>query len=434
MSNLDSFFGTALTKKDGTTVSASEALAGVEYIVCSYSASWCPPCVNFSPVLSKFHTDHSASKKFQTVLISRDRDQAGFKKYFDHVSYDYAVPPGAASDALSKKYKISGIPSVLVIDARTFQVVCAEGRQGISKDPSASKFPWKPRTVWEVLADVAAKNGSNAFVDNKGNSVTLDYLKSLSGVGFYHSAHWCPPCRKFTPELAKWYSAQCGKGGKLEGKCDIIFVSADRDEKSFKDYFGEMPWKALPFHDSTKDELDAIFKIEGIPALIFVDGEGNILTEDGRSKVMSQPDNFPWPPAPCDSLDEATSYINDTTTAVLFTDNCTDAAKAEAAESVFRGVAERYFKANGNRPNDKMRFAIAREDDDAVEQVRSFLGRSHMGDKNGPEALRITVISIPDQGKYSYKNHTFGVLDGDDLKSFLDNIIAGAAQPESLKM
>ena len=64
--------------------------------------------------------------------------------------------------------------------------------------------------------------------------------------GLYFSAHWCPPCRGFTPELATFYNTATGQGDKFE----IIFVSCDRDEPSFKDYFGSMPWAALKFEHS----------------------------------------------------------------------------------------------------------------------------------------------------------------------------------------
>jgi len=60
--------------------------------------------------------------------------------------------------------------------------------------------------------------------------------------GLYFSAHWCPPCRAFTPELAKFYK-------KMTDKLEIVFVSSDEDEAQWAEYFAEMPWLALPFVD-----------------------------------------------------------------------------------------------------------------------------------------------------------------------------------------
>ena len=66
--------------------------------------------------------------------------------------------------------------------------------------------------------------------------------------GIYFSAHWCPPCRNFTPKLATFYE-NCKK---MENILEIIFVSSDRDEEGFEEYFGEMPWLALPYDSKTK--------------------------------------------------------------------------------------------------------------------------------------------------------------------------------------
>ena len=33
-------------------------------------------------------------------------------------------------------------------------------------------------------------------------------------IGIYFSAHWCPPCRGFTPKLVEWY-------GKVKLKCEM---------------------------------------------------------------------------------------------------------------------------------------------------------------------------------------------------------------------
>jgi nucleoredoxin len=57
-------------------------------------------------------------------------------------------------------------------------------------------------------------------------------------------AHWCPTFINFTPKLTKVFSELTKE---MKDKFDIVFISWDEDEESFKEYFSEMPWKALPF-------------------------------------------------------------------------------------------------------------------------------------------------------------------------------------------
>lgn len=66
-------------------------------------------------------------------------------------------------------------------------------------------------------------------------------------VGLYFSAHWCPPCRGFTPKLAEFY-----KKYHKDKNFEIVFVSSDKDENQFKGYYDEMPWLALPYKDREK--------------------------------------------------------------------------------------------------------------------------------------------------------------------------------------
>lgn len=63
-------------------------------------------------------------------------------------------------------------------------------------------------------------------------------------VGLYFSAHWCPPCRGFTPKLAEFY-----KKLHAEKNFEIVFVSSDKNEGEFQEYYKEMPWLALPYSD-----------------------------------------------------------------------------------------------------------------------------------------------------------------------------------------
>lgn len=121
-------------------------------------------------------------------------------------------------------------------------------------------------------------------VDNKGNQVAVaDFAKADKVVGIYFSAHWCPPCRGFTPALAEFYN-----NVKDSGKLEIVFVSSDRDEKSFNEYFAEMPWKALPFSErAAKEALSQKFGVRGIPTFIVLNGgNAEMVDGNGRASVM----------------------------------------------------------------------------------------------------------------------------------------------------
>ena len=69
-------------------------------------------------------------------------------------------------------------------------------------------------------------------------------------VCLYFSAHWCPPCRSFTPVLGTWYSKLTS--GSLKGKLEVVFLSSDQSEEEFDSYFKTMPWCALPYSDRDK--------------------------------------------------------------------------------------------------------------------------------------------------------------------------------------
>ena len=113
-------------------------------------------------------------------------------------------------------------------------------------------------------------------------------LSNKSIVGLYFSTHWCPPCRGFTPVLSERYrTAYRGKG------MEIVFVSSDRDERSFKEYHGSMPWLALPFSArELKDSLSRKYGVSGIPMFVVIDGQkpgAPVITVNGREEVMNDP-------------------------------------------------------------------------------------------------------------------------------------------------
>jgi thiol-disulfide isomerase/thioredoxin len=118
-----------------------------------------------------------------------------------------------------------------------------------------------------------------------GSEVSADVLAGKT-VGIYFSAHWCPPCRGFTPVLVKAYN-ELQKDGK---SFDLVFVSSDRSPEEMKEYMTseKMPWKALPFNSGKKRELASKYGLIGIPTLIVVDSNGKLISSSGRVDVVSK--------------------------------------------------------------------------------------------------------------------------------------------------
>jgi nucleoredoxin len=105
---------------------------------------------------------------------------------------------------------------------------------------------------------------------------------SLAGkvVGLYFSAEWCPPCKAFTPELVKLRDS-------ASDKFEVVFVSSDRSpeaqQKYMKDY--KMNWLAVPHDSPLREQLQQKYDIQGIPSLVIVDDQGNLITKEGRSEM-----------------------------------------------------------------------------------------------------------------------------------------------------
>ena len=195
---------------------------------------------------------------------------------------------------LSAKYKVSGIPSLVILDEKG-DVLNKDGRTAVMKDPEA--FPWKPPTLAEAIGD--------EFVRADGSKVSLSSLKaSGANVGIYFSAHWCGPCRQFTPKLIEAYDKMLGDPAK---PFEVIFVSGDKDEAGFKEYFGSMPWLAVPFEDQSRREaLNEYFGVQGIPHFAMLTGDLKMINGNARGSVMSDPEcaEFPWRPKLVTDVDE----------------------------------------------------------------------------------------------------------------------------------
>jgi thiol-disulfide isomerase/thioredoxin len=129
------------------------------------------------------------------------------------------------------------------------------------------------------------------LVSKDGEVATADVLANKTNILVYFSAHWCPPCRGFTPLLAKCHKELNDAGKKFE----VVFVSADNDDAAFREYMDEMPWLSLPYseRDLAKD-LNSVFQVQGIPTLILLKPDGSLISANGREAVGYGAECFPW--------------------------------------------------------------------------------------------------------------------------------------------
>jgi nucleoredoxin len=124
--------------------------------------------------------------------------------------------------------------------------------------------------------------GDNIF--NKAGATNYDSVASSAKiVCLYFSAHWCGPCRAFTPALATAYKDMRNKGCAIQ----IFFCSYDNSEADYKEYYSSMPWVSLGYQNPVVESLGSDFNVTGIPALLVFDQKGHLLTADGRSDVIA---------------------------------------------------------------------------------------------------------------------------------------------------
>jgi nucleoredoxin len=127
----------------------------------------------------------------------------------------------------------------------------------------------------EVLGRVLVSDRGNVETDNVRPRFLLVYF----------SAHWCGPCRKFTPQLKMFYESV----NSSETVVEIIYISKDKTPEEFSSYFQSMPWLAMPYEDTEgRKNLSRRLGVNSIPTLILLDPSGNVKSRTCRNDVVEK--------------------------------------------------------------------------------------------------------------------------------------------------
>mmetsp|Transcript_7979 Transcript_7979/g.22027 ORF Transcript_7979/g.22027 Transcript_7979/m.22027 type:complete len:280 (+) Transcript_7979:60-899(+) len=172
--------------------------------------------------------------------------------------------------------------------------------------------------------------------------------------------------------MAGWYTSDLQAKG-----LEVIFVSWDKEEEGFKEYFGEMPWLALDYSErKLSAKLGSALGVDGIPALVILDKDLKLINSEGREAVTSDPkgEELPWHPKPVKDLAQGPGSINEVKTVIAYCET-QDAAQQKAIEEALRPMAEKYLaKTSDGEDPLEFSFMICKTTDGLSAKLRGMSG------------------------------------------------------------
>ena len=110
--------------------------------------------------------------------------------------------------------------------------------------------------------------------------------KSLAGkvvlVDFW--ATWCGPCVAEIPNMLEQYEKYHAKG------FEVVGISLDEDRKAVEGFVAEnkIPWPIIYAGKGWQDPTAQFYGISGIPQLILIGRDGNVITLNARGKKLGE--------------------------------------------------------------------------------------------------------------------------------------------------
>jgi nucleoredoxin len=151
-----------------------------------FSASWCQHCKSFNPQLTQVYSDISSENKgFKIVLISLDWSKEEFNKYFSGMPW-FAVPfsDWEARQRLNELFKITGIPTVIILDGKSGRFISNEAAELVIEYGSRA-YPFTLERIKEIkyeeetmkrnqtLRSLLVSPERDYVLSSKGNKVNL---------------------------------------------------------------------------------------------------------------------------------------------------------------------------------------------------------------------------------------------------------------------
>jgi nucleoredoxin len=192
----------------------------------------------------------------------------------------YSVPPEQADAAKEKLAAEEKRRAAQAEESRKFNTLYQSQlaqQRATTRVPTATSNFIQPLVKGDL---VYWHNGSLSRFDDEP-------LEKKKLIALYFSAHWCGPCRKFTPQLVEYYNRVAPQHPEFE----IIFVSVDRNQFGFETDLREanMPWPAIDYQKVAGKDAIRKYAGDGIPCLVVVDPSGKVISDSFAGKEYLGP-------------------------------------------------------------------------------------------------------------------------------------------------
>ncbi|CAM9253167.1 unnamed protein product [Ascophyllum nodosum] len=146
--SLKEMMGPKFLKSDGSEV-GPEALDG-KVLAVYFSASWCAPCQQFTPILKGVYKKlQQQGKPFEILFVSSDKTKQEFRTYMGDMPWLSVPFEGKTRGTIAQLLGVSALPTLLVFDENQ-KLITAKGRAEVIRDQNGDNFPWYPKALSEL--------------------------------------------------------------------------------------------------------------------------------------------------------------------------------------------------------------------------------------------------------------------------------------------
>lgn len=240
----------------------------MKYTALYFSASWCNPCQIYTPRLISAY-DKLKSKDCEVVFVSWDKTEEEFNNYSSKMPWQ-SVAYNSNRDQLKEKYQVKTIPTLIITNTETGELINRCARNLVLIDEQLDKFPWPKNNLLDNIPYLIKEN----------KNVITEELQKSNYVGLYFANQ---TNRHITQKLIIEYN----KYRRQKKNFEIIYISYDKTYMDYLDVIHELPFMCFDFnHELEREYIANLYNVSSLPALVLLDKNLEVISYNCLDKIM----------------------------------------------------------------------------------------------------------------------------------------------------